>query len=133
MNILIDVEKINIDVQGMIADKLRQNNIPECFGMMVLPLIYTHQEFRMDEVMELTKSVNVEDRLDVDTSSFVQGSEGLIDEFCFSKKSYQKLVEFFDNKANEYVEQAKKCISCDLIDKCCKLTQNYHSIVSLKK
>ncbi len=133
MNITIDISQFDLDVEQLIADKLRQHSIPECFGMMTLPLIEKRPSFKVEEIFEHKDSVEKADIINKNPLDFIGGSSELIKDFVFTKKSFLKLTELLDKKATEYVEQAVKCINCTYADKCYKLTKNYHSAINLLK
>ena len=99
MNITIDISQFDLNLEELIADKLKQNRIPECFGMMVLPLIEKKPSFKVEEIFEHKDSVEKADIINKNPLQFIGGSAELIKDFVFTKNSFKKLI--FNNLYEE--------------------------------
>jgi hypothetical protein len=124
MKITINLDKLNPSFNQLVSQKLKEAGLPGCFGLMTLPLIPETEKFEDSDLLITTKTVGREQIATTELSSFIDGSEALLEGKALSIPGFKKLISRKEAIVTSYVDQAILCSKCKFTEVCNMLTKN---------
>ena len=134
MKLSINLNKLTPTPDELLSTKLEKENLPSCFGAMILPIIKSKRIFEDIEILVPNGSVPKELTIDIDLNNITDNKcPAVVDNKVITFEGFTKIIKSSEVEVKKYVDQCVKCSTCKFTNVCNMLTQNTLKSASLLK
>ena len=132
MEIRVNLSAVGTDLGTIIEAKLAERQLPGCLGNMIPPILSKLLDVENTEILAKTLSLKDEEKVIADMKELVIASSVDISDMSLTKIGLEKLENTKIHLATVYADRLSKCVTCEIVDVCNKLTTNYLKVVELE-
>jgi len=133
MKVIVNVDGILPVLDDMIIKGLEQEGYPTCLGNMIPPLLMRKIEVDEEKVLKVKGLTPTTEIVLEDVSQVVESNVDIVNNRVMTQEGIDYINEYKTNRAEMYVKQLVKCISCEYVDTCYKLTTTYLTLISIEE
>lgn len=133
-DIKIYIDSVEKPINDIINEKLKDANLPSCFGSMIPPIILKKVKFNSTDILAHKHSLVEEDIYDFDINHYIDNEYNeTYEDMVITNKGVEYIKTYKETLASIYVAQVIKCSTCTYWEVCNVLTQNYLKALELNE
>lgn len=133
MQIKIKINNIGKHSDKYIEETLIQQDLPSCLGRLGIPVVYEIVPFDSDFLLKNKHTIQEEDIVINDISKIVSSAmdADILTDMVLDTQGRDVVETYKQKLAQNVVDQLSKCVKCEYIEICHKITQNYLSTLRI--